>query len=260
MDRLLRVQRPAGNTLTRVRQLRQAQVTETLPTILLTRPKAQSEAFAEVLRRRIDRDIPILVSPILEIRTVPLSDEGGRPAFLVLTSVHAVPAIAGDERLRGLRAYCVGDATSDAARLAGADAVSAGGTARELMDQIRLERPVGTGLYLRGRHVSTDLVDGLREVGIELKSSIVYDQLSRPLSGPARALLERSGEVVLPIFSARSARLLAGEAGASNARVRVVAMSDTVAGEWPREADIAGIARVPNAEAMAEAVAACLTG
>lgn len=235
-------------------------MTETTLTILLTRPREQSFAFADILRRRIGDRIPILVSPILEIRELPMPEIGERPTFLVLTSAHAARAIAAEHRLHGLPAYCVGGATAEAARLAGAEAIACGGTASGLIDRIRRDQPFGKGLYLRGRHVSADLAAELHKGGIEIRSSIVYDQVACPLTVPARELLASYGRVVLPVFSARSARLLAGEVEGAMAELRVVAISEPVAREWPRSTEVTAIAETPNIQAMAEAVSACLTG
>lgn len=229
-------------------------------TILLTRPRAQSETFAEALRAAIPPDVTILVSPILEIRTLQITSPESRPDFLVLTSAHAAQAISRSSGLAGCRAYCVGGATAEAARSAGADAIAAGGTARELIDRIRSDRPEGQGLYLRGRHVSVDLAAELEKSGIKVGSSVVYEQLPAELNADARRVLDGASRVVLPVFSARSARLLAAATKEVRAILAVVAISSQVAAEWPDSRQIAGIAAIPDASAMVSAVSASLTG
>lgn len=229
-------------------------------TILLTRPRAQSETFAEALRGAVPPDVAILVSPILEIRTLGLSGLQGRPRFLVLTSAHAAQAISRSPGLAGCVAYCVGGATAEAACRAGADAIAAGGTAAELIERIRSDRPEGPGLYLRGRHVSVDLAAELEKSGIKVESSVVYEQVPAELNTAARQALDGSSRVVLPVFSARSARLLAAAAQGARATLAVVAISPQVAAEWPDSAQIAGIAATPDASGMVAAVSASLTG
>lgn len=235
-------------------------MTETFPTILLTRPQEQSGRFASELRRRIPPEVPILVSPILEIRTLPSPDPEERPGFLVLTSAHAAEAIADTPEFAGVKAYCVGEATADAARLAGAESIAAGGTAADLVTRLKEDAPPGPGHYLRGRHVSFDLEEVLAKEGISVTSSVVYDQVALPLTDQARASLEVPGAVLLPLFSARSARLLAEECRDATARLSVVAMSHQVAQQWPEGKEVIAVASAPSAEAMAEAVAACLRG
>lgn len=230
----------------------------TFPTILLTRPTEQSSKFQRELRRRVPPEVPILVSPILEIRTFPSPGPVEPPDFLVLTSAHASEAIARTPEFAGIKAYCVGHATADAARRAGAASVAAGGTADELVTRLKQDAPSGRGRYLRGRHVSVDLERTLAGAGLNISSSVVYDQVALPLTDQARAVLAAPGPVVLPIFSARSAGLLAEECRGATAPLSVVAMSPQVARQWRDEDEVCAVASAPDAEAMAEAVAACL--
>lgn len=235
-------------------------MTETFPTILLTRPRAQSERFAGMLRGSILPQVRILISPILEIRPLPATVPAERPAFLVLTSAHAAETIEVAPNLQGVTAYCVGEATAAAARGAGAQAIPAGGTATDLVERIEGDAPAGRGLYLRGRHVSADLAQMLADSGINVASLVVYDQVPLPLTDEARSLLEGPGTVVLPVFSARSARLLADACRGAAAQVAVAAMSGQVAAQWPSKDEVAAVAPAPTAEGMAKAVVACLAG
>ncbi len=229
-------------------------------TILLTRPKAQSEAFAGRLAEAIGNTTPILISPILEILELPLGPLVSDPAFLVLTSSHAAKAIEKTRELHGLPAYCVGAATADAARQAGARPVPAGGTAADLIDLIRRDSPASPGLYLRGRHVSVDVGKALAETGIKIASSVVYDQTAVPLNSDARAALAGTRRIILPVFSARSARLLAEQCADAEAEIAVIAISENVAAEWLVARQIARISDEPSASGMVRAVAECLRG
>lgn len=223
-------------------------------TILLTRPAPQSGAFAALLRPRIAPAIPILVAPILEIVPLPVPPLARRPRFVVLTSVHAAAALAALPEVRELAAYCVGDSTAAAARAAGAQAISAGGDAAALRQLLERERPEGPGLHLRGRHVAADFAD---LAGID--SVAVYDQVARPLDAGALAALDGAARVILPVFSPRSARLLGAACAGRRAPRAVVAISTRAAAAWPEPAEIAAVAAVPEAEAMADAVARIAT-
>ena len=229
-------------------------MTATPPTLLLTRPEGQSRELAERLRGRIDPGVPVVISPILEIVPVPF-DLPADPAFLILTSVHGAEA-ADIASLSGLTAWCVGDRTAEAARASGLRAVSAGGTAQDLLALLRRERPVGTGVYLRGRHAATDLANALNSAGTDTHEVIVYDQVARPLSPEARARLGAPGTVVLPVYSPRSARLLAAATEGAVARCEAVAISRQTADVWPRGA--AAVAAAPDGAAMEDAIIARL--
>jgi uroporphyrinogen-III synthase len=232
-------------------------VTDTPPTILLTRPEAQSHETAGRLRARIGAAVPILVSPILGIDPVDV-DLPARPRVLILTSVHGAAAAGRVPALAGLRAWCVGDRTAEAARAAGLAAVSAGGDAEDLLALLTRERPEGPGLHLHGRHIAADLAQALTSAGLETHSAIAYDQTPRPLSPEALACLAWPGRVILPLYSPRSARLLAAETAGSAARREVVAMSAQVAEAWPDPSEVAAIAAAPEAAAMEDAIVARL--
>jgi uroporphyrinogen-III synthase len=228
-------------------------VTATLPTILLTRPEAQSRDFAAALRARVGPDVPIVISPILEIVPVPFALPVS-PRFLVLTSVHAAEA-ARSAGLTNLPAFCVGDRTAEAARSAGLLPRSAAGDASALLDLLKAERPAGAGLYLRGRHAASDIAADLASAGIDTHSIVAYDQAARPLSATARAALHAAAPVILPVFSPRSSRLLAAETAGATAPLDLIAISVAAAAPWEGRPVFRAIATAPDAAAMEDAVA-----
>jgi uroporphyrinogen-III synthase len=227
-------------------------VTDTRPIILLTRPEAQSRDLAARLRAQID--VPILVSPILEIApvtfTLPIT-----PRFLILTSVHAAEA-ARAAGLSGLPAFCVGDRTAEAAAEAGLLPRSAAGDAGALLALLKDARPDGPGLYLRGRHAASDLEKDLDQAGLDTHSVIAYDQLPRPLSPEARAALCGTAPVILPVFSPRSARLLAAEAQGATAPLDLIPISANAAAAWKGEPASITIAATPDGPSMEHAIVA----
>jgi uroporphyrinogen-III synthase len=230
-------------------------VTATPPTLLLTRPEVQSRELAERLRPRIPADVKVVVSPILEIAPVPF-DLPADPSFLILTSAHGAEAAAGLPGLPDLTAWCVGDRTAEAARALGLRAVSAGGTAQDLLALLRREHPNGTGLHLRGRHVAAELAGALTSAGIDTHEVVAYDQVARSLSSEALACLGGPGIVVLPVYSPRSARLLAAATDGAVAARDVVAISRQTADAWPGAA--ATVSAAPDGPAMEDAIIARL--
>ena len=110
-------------------------------------------------------------------------------------------------------------------------------------------------LYCRGLHTRGDLAARLETAGIPTDEVVLYDARPLPLTRAADAVLSGSRPVVLPLFSPRSARLLAANPIA--APVRAVAISDAVAEAWNGPGDMR-VAQEPTAEAMVRAVVGCL--
>ncbi len=230
------------------------------PTVLLTRPLAQSEAFAAALRGAISPDLPILISPVLEIvpRAIPVRP--GDYGFLVLTSANALAALGDGRDWRGMTAYCVGRRTAERAAALGLSAVSADGDAADLVARVRNDAPAGRALYLRGEHAAFDVAESLNSAGIETDEHVAYDQKATPLSGPAKTLLSGSGPVILPLFSVRSARLLSKAATGMVARSVVVAMSPAVADAWTASEGPVRTAKAPDGPSMMAEISAAFYG
>jgi len=209
------------------------------PTILLTRPAESARRFAAELAAL---DLPVVISPIIEI--VPVAHDGDAAAVaqgLVFTSAHAVPSAGAG---RGRPAICVGPATAAAARAAGFRVTEGPGDAAGMMPMLA---DLGPGwLHLRGRHIARELpVPGL----------VVYDQRPVPLSGQALELLAGTGPVILPLFSPRSARLLAAAVAEARAPLWLVAISPAARDAWGGKAARIEVAPSPDAVGMRHAAA-----
>ncbi len=213
------------------------------PTLLLTRPRPQSERFAALCAARIGTGARIVISPVLEIRPRGGAVDLAGIAALVLTSENAVHALSGRAGLAGLAAWCVGARTAEAARAAGMRAVSADGNADDLVAMLAARRPAGPLLHARGAETRGGVAARLSALGIETREAVVYDQVPRALDREARALLTGDAPVVLPVFSPRSAALLGEAARNAAAPLIVVALSKAVAEAWsgpaPKRLEIA---------------------
>ena len=220
-----------------------------MATLLLIRPEAQSRRLVEVLAARGLRP-RVLVSPVVKIRARRVTLPEG--ADLVLTSQNAVTALRGGRR----RAWCVGDSTAAAAREAGLDAVSAAGDVETLLALLTAERP-GPLVHVRGAHTTGDLTARLRAAGLQAQEVVAYDQVARPLTQEASDLLAADAAVVLPLYSSRSAALVAGHDGDWRAAVHAVAISPAAAEAFRRPARVS-IAADPTGEAMKEEIARTL--
>ncbi|TNF60606.1 MAG: uroporphyrinogen-III synthase [Rhodobacteraceae bacterium] len=223
------------------------------PLVLLTRPRAASEAFAASLGAALGDRVRIVISALMEIVpqdvTLALEDVKG----LIFTSRNGVEAAQALTSRRDLPAYCVGSATTDAASRAGWRARMMGPDAAALVAGMRALRPDAPLLHLHGRHARGDIAGLLVADGIEVREEIVYDQVERALSPEALTALRGDAPVILPLFSPRSARLFAA---AFDGHVHAIAaISQAVADALPRRvADRILIADEPTAEAMVAAV------
>jgi len=237
------------------------------PTVLLTRPAPASRRFADALRAGMGTDVPLLIAPVLEIVPAPaaaaaaLAGAGG----VILSSENGAAACAASGAGAGLPAFCVGERTAAAARAAAL--VPVGDTPGDLdglVAQVAAAGwPAARGplVHLHGAHVTGDAAAALAAHGIAARAAVVYDQRARPLSAAALRLLAGEEPVVVPVFSPRSARLIAPALAAARAPLRLAAISPRAAAAL----DVQPAARVrtadrPDAEAMRDAVVALLGG
>jgi len=190
--------------------------------LLLTRPAAASaRTRAEVQRLRPGQRV--VVSPVIEI--VPV-DPGPLPVpgELILTSENGAEAARRLGLPQGLRAWCVGAQTAEAARMAGFDAVSAEGDAEALLRLVLAGEDRGPLLHLRGEHARGDIAPRLRAAGRYARDAVAYRQDEWTLNVEAQTVLAGREAVVLPLYSPRSAAILAGQ-GPFAAPLRVIAIS-----------------------------------
>lgn len=223
--------------------------------LLLTRPEAASRRFLEACEARMGVSIPALVSPVMAIRPIGVLLPG-RPAAVILTSENGA-ARAGDLGLRGMAAWCVGPRTAEVACAAGLRPIEAGPDAEGLVQALLAARPPGLLLHLRGEHARGDVVERLRNGGLIAMEAVVYRQEAQAPGPAARAALDGPGPLVVPLFSPRSAVLLADWEPA--AALHVIAISPAVA-EAARVLcpESLALARSPNGDAMVETTVARL--
>lgn len=191
------------------------------PTLVLTRPEAQSRALASAL----DVEAQVIVAPIMDIVCSERRPDLGPFAGVILTSANAVRC---GPALTGIKAHCVGERTAAAARDAGAEVLT---VARDADDLVRRSPGPGPLLHLRGEHARGDVAQRLSAAGIQTGEAIVYAQKARALSEAARRAIEGGEPTVLPLFSPRSARLVGAKVRPGKG-VHVIAMSPAVARAW----------------------------
>lgn len=227
--------------------------TGTAPTLLLTRPRAASEAFLYALPERLRDQLDVVISPVMEIRvTGPLPAACGA-AMLVFTSANGVTAFAALGGVAGGPCYVVGPATARAAHKAGFDPIEGPGDAAGLVQRIIDDAPTRPIWHLRGTHSRGNLAGYLQAAGLTADAATIYDQPLVPLSAAAQQALDREIPVLLPLFSPRSAGQVVGELAGNppKAPLFVVAISRAVAEALgDMQPEVLRIARAPRMDEM----------
>ena len=203
------------------------------PCLMLTRPVSDSARFA-AQAQAAGWQGAVLIAPLLEIVLLPLDVTTLRSArTLVLTSQHAVRALSLATDARDWVVWAVGPRTAQEARAAGFAVVhQSGGDAKALLDDLTHSPPPAPVVHLRGRHAAADIAAALQAQGQDATAVVSYEQVARPLSEQAQARLRQGGDVVLPVFSPRSGRLLADaitEIVPASTRLHLIAISKAAA-------------------------------
>lgn len=226
------------------------------PTVILTRPKAQSESFAAELLLHWDGPVEIIHAPLIAI--VPVDTICTTTDAVIFTSANGVSA---SERLglpKGLSAWCVGSKTSDMARDAGFEPVTGPGDADGLVRQIIAANPRGRLAHIRGMHARGDISARLNAAGMTCEDVIAYDQKALRLTQEAKSAISAQKCVVFPLFSPRTATILNGE-GPFAAAVHVIALSEAVKSAIsPEIAKQVTLAESPDGNEMVAATLAVL--
>lgn len=232
---------------------------QTRPTLLLTRPDAQSRHFSQAFRARFGADWPVVVSPLTDIRTrdpgpIPPETDG-----IIFTSQNAVTAYAGLTHRRNAIAWCVGSRTAEAARSAGFSVQIGTGDAAGLVNAIKAANGGKRYLFARGVHVARDVAAELNSVGIETVPLVIYEQLTVAPTPQAVTLLASPAPVLLPLFSPRSALIAAERFVGCAAHLRIAAMSEAVAKAVAAlNPEVVQIAAHPDGSSMLDTLAALI--
>lgn len=225
--------------------------------VLLTRPLAQSEQFAEMLTEAFGEDVEVLISPLMRIEFLSAQQPEGTPDAVVFTSRNGVEGLARLGWLGGQTAYCVGEKTQAAALAAGFRAVSSGGDVLSLASLLKKKAQGQTLLYARGTHIARELKGLLTEANITLHEVTVYAQRDEPMTEKARTSLDKDREFLLPVFSPRSAQRLGQELPSDRKAIDRVLCISTAAAEIADQEGFTkiSIAKRPTADAMMDQIA-----
>ncbi len=219
------------------------------PVLLITRP---APAAARFLAETNGFGLRVVCSPVIAIEQLEVNLPELRPEALILTSENGAQA-AARLGLAPLPAHVVGPRTHEVALALGFAPEPPVPDARTLLAHLLARRPRGPLLHVRGEHASGRVGPQLNEAGIRVVELVAYAQHALAPSKAARELLDGVQPVVLPLFSPRSAALVAGW-GRPRASLHVAAISDAAAQRaaalGPRSVSVAA---TPDGPGMAEA-------
>lgn len=227
-------------------------MTQAGPVLLLTRSEPQSRSFLEDLEKRLGHCPNHVISPILQITPVAFDIDLDAYTTLILTSGNAVERLGAD--LAGRTVVTVGERTALQAQGYGAAATCLGDHVDGLIE--RIDEVTGPALHTRGHHTRGDLAARAQAQGVTVDEVVIYDQAEHPLTSEARLALS-SGKGILPLFSPRSATLVA--AYDCHPSTEVIAMSRAVAEAWEQTASVTTplqTAIAPDRASMLDLVAA----
>jgi len=196
-----------------------------------------------------------LYSPLIQITAQPDPVDMRASDAAIFTSangvLHAPPG-------QGRAAFCVGTATTAAARAKGWNAQHAGDDADGLVATIAQIAPGQRLFHLSGTHTRGNITQRLSQAGLSTAHHAVYDQILCPLTPDAMTCLHGGKPAIVPLFSPRTAAHFASQINDLGS-VHVVALSPAVADAIQGKL-VASLTVVPhpNAQAMGAAIATLL--
>jgi|CXWL01.1.fsa_nt_gi uroporphyrinogen-III synthase len=185
--------------------------------VAITRASPGAEETAR--RVRAMGAAPVL-APLLIIEPRAFDADVRGAQALLFTSAHGVRAFAAASRVRDCVVLTVGDASADAARVAGFTQVHSAngeGSALATLSKRRLDPEQGALLHFSGANVAGNLVGALEAAGFRAERRIVYhaqavEALPPALAGPLDLVLfhsPRAAEIFLRFGAPGAAALIA---------------------------------------------------
>lgn len=229
---------------------------------MLTRPRAQSDAYAAELGAAFGDRIKPVISPLLEIRDLPFQDDLDDARMLLFSSANGVRAFSRQCQRRDIPCLCVGEKTTGIARKLGFQAQSAGGSAPDLvaLAKRQLRTETGAFVHIRGQSTRGNIARTLDKSGMNARDLIVYTQEAMELSDEAKYILTNGQHVLLPLFSPRTAEVFHLQSEAFDlCGVTAICISDNVRLALPKERFCRVlVAPEPTAAAITREIAAAL--
>lgn len=211
-----------------------------MKTILVTRAKGDEVELTEALQ---ELGHAVIHEPLTEIflnHTIRAPLEQllqQEPSAILITSKHAVQALALLSDIRDICILAVGTATAEYAMSLGFSRVyDTGGTLESMLDYIQGGYDdEARFVYISGEHIRSDLPEILQSFGMQCERIIAYHAIaSEALSDTLIAQLQRGQVDAVTFFSPRNAEIFTtllerADVAAATAVLDVFCLSDEVA-------------------------------
>ena len=177
--------------------------------IVITRPMLQSHRFKrQLIDAGVDKSL-IIISPVIEIEKIKNEPKIDRNSIILFTSENAV--FHWDCRDKNkFSCYCVGSNTTKSAKELGLNSKFLGKDIKSFIKNFP-QNNKNEYHYLRGKDITFDLSSSLKRMGLKIKETIVYKQLSKNLSDQAKLSLQSKEETTIIVFSNLSALAIVSE-------------------------------------------------
>lgn len=216
-------------------------------TVLLTRPQDDSKKLEKYIVG-ISSEIRTIIAPVFTISPIGFDPISAQIDALIFTSRHAVRMC--DDRCLNLTAYCVGDATEKVAKKSGFETISASADAAALIELLK-DSGIKNALHLRGKHTRGSVAENLTAAGISTESCVVYDQIKRPWSKKEWDKIQKSTDLIVPVYSPRTSQIVSRRLNGFEGNVTLVSISKAARDAWDGpELHKAIVAQKPDASAM----------
>ncbi len=227
------------------------------PLVLITRPEPRGAAFLDALRGATNAPFRPILSPLMRIVTVGNLPDMTDVRGIVLTSAHGVWAYRHHGGPTDRPAHVVGPSTRDAALDLGMPVMSCDPNASALVARLSAQKPAAPLLHVRGTHSRGDIANRLTQAGIPTQDSVAYDQPVVPPTPEAQTVLLGDAPVIVPLFSPRSAKILADLP--ISAPLSLIALSSAVAkAAEPLQPTELRVASAPDAASILDATCALI--
>jgi len=196
--------------------------------LLMTRPQDAAQRFVAMLQAALTSGQQVIYSPLISVMPLGQDIDLGGSEAVIFTSANGVSVAAETLAKTGKPAYCLGQRTTLKARDAGWKAEFCGKTADELVVDLLQRRPAGRLLHLRGQHSRGNVAERLNTAGIICREQVIYNQPLQSFTAQALSALSGSEDIVVPLFSPRTARQFA-DLCPNDANIHLIVMSEAVA-------------------------------
>lgn len=235
-------------------------------TIVITRPPGNE---VELIEHFQSRGLRVIHEPLTHItldhtqRMLVTNSLLQDPNAVLLTSRHAVEALAALTELRDMFLICVGEATARKAESHGFYQITrAGGTVDHMIDLVRAAYDDDARfLHISGKHTTLDLPEAMQTYGMYVERIIVYEAVaSEELSDTLIEQMKREQIDAMTFLSPRAAKIFNRLAEAKDAlqdtcKTDAFCISQAVADELnPELWQNIYIADAPNLASLLECV------